>query len=527
MIRRSALLVFTVVFLPALLLYVSTAAPSLTWAHDGVDGGDLITAAVTNGVPHPPGYPVYVTLGQLIARVPLGNVAYRFNLFSAVCMALAAGFTSLSILRLMPPISNHAPALFGLSQFSREGVAIIAGLFFATAPMVWGQATIAEVHALNACFVALCVYLVAPIVFRRESISLGRLTFAAWLWGVAFGNSITVAALTPLMIVAWWRGGQVGNTCHAVPRSSYKFILPIMAFLVGLSVYALIPLRAAQQPPINWGDATSLDRFVALITAEMYRGYALGAAPSEILTRLIAFAQLIVTQYGWLGVLLGGVGVYQALSSSNKNWRWLAATSVLYLLFALSYSAADSALYLIPVWMFGVWAIARGSIAVIEWLTLHPCPYPCRRQGGPLGASLIPHPSSLALIAVFLFGPALNVLIQFPAMNLRGDHAATEFATTILTAAPLEAIVVTENDGHTFALWYHRHVAGQRPDLAVIDRRLAGYPWYDAMLRAQGSAPVLPEYDPPETWINRLAASNPQRTVCVVDRISAQMTCQR
>jgi hypothetical protein len=322
-----------------LLLYASTAAPSLTWAYDGADGGDLITAAVTNGVPHPPGYPTYVTLGQLFARVPLGDVAYRFNLFSAVCMALAAGLTALSI-----------------ATFVARGVrliAIIASLFFATAPMVWGQATIAEVHALNACLVALCVYLVAPIVFRRESVSLGRLTLAAWLWGVAFGNSITVAALTPLMIVAWWLMIVAWWRSRQVNNSPYTFILPIMAFFFGLSLYALIPLRAAQQPPINWGDATSLDRFVALITAEMYRGYALGTAPSEILTRVIAFAQLIVTQYGWLGVILGAVGVYHALSNSNKNWRWLAATIALYLIFALSYSAADSALYLIPVWMFG------------------------------------------------------------------------------------------------------------------------------------------------------------------------------
>jgi uncharacterized membrane protein HdeD (DUF308 family) len=354
--------------------------------------------------------------------------------------------------------------------------------------------------------VALGVYLVAPIVFRRESISLGRLTCAAWLWGVAFGNSITVAALTPLMIVAWWR--------HAG-----RSLRPILAFLLGLCIYALVPLRAIPQPPINWGDATSFERFVALIAAEMYRGYALSTPPAELLTRLIAFAQLIVTQYGWLGVILGGVGVYQALGSSNKNWRWLALTGMLYLLFALSYSAADSALYLIPVWMFGAWAIARGLLALTRHSSLI--------SAKPPHGTRYPFITHYSLLIIFLLGPALNVLIHFPVMNLRDDHTATEFASTILTAAPPEAIVVTDNDGHTFALWYHRHVAEWRPDLAVIDRRLAGYPWYDVMLRAQGSAPVLPEVDPPETWIERLRQLNPQRAVCLVDRASAQMSCQR
>jgi hypothetical protein len=486
--RRSALFVFTVVFVGALTLYVGTAAPSLTWAHAGADGGDLISASVVNGVPHPPGYPTYVTLGQAIVRVPIGDVAYRFNLFSAACMALAAAVTALSILQQITSSSSRP-------RFLREGAAIVASLFFVTAPMVWGQATIAEVHALNACLVALVVYLIAPIVFRGEFVSAGRLVLAAWLWGVAFGGSLTVAALAPVMIVAWWRSTRVAYTFR-------QRLLPIIAFVAGLGLYALIPLRAAQQPPVNWGDARSLDRFLALITAEMYRGYALSAPPAELLARLIAFAQLIVTQFGWLGVILGAVGGYHALVSPNQNWRWLAVTIVLYVIFAVTYAAADSALYLIPVWMFGAWAIARGLVALTRHLSL------------------------VILLVAFLAGPALNVLINFPDMNLRSDRAAVDFAHGVLTAAPPNAIIVTANDGQTFALWYHRHVDGQRPDVAIVDRRMAGYPWYAAMLRAQRSAPRLPEYDPPEEWIDRLAELNAGRVLCVVDQTSAHMACR-
>jgi len=132
----------------------------------------------------------------------------------------------------------------------------------------------------------------------------------------------------------------------------------------------------------------------------------------------------------------------------------------------------------------------------------------------------------IVLLLAFLLGPVLNVLIHFPAMNLQNDHAATEFAQAVLISAPPAAIVITENDGHTFALWYYQHVAGQRPDLAIVDQRMAGYPWYDAMLRAQGAASRLPEADPPETWIDRLAQLNPGHALCVVDPASAQMSCQ-
>jgi hypothetical protein len=483
-------LAFITVCVTALLLYLSTAAPSLTWAHNGADGGDLISAAMTNGVAHPPGYPTYVTLGQLIARLPIGDIAYRFTLLSIVSMTLAAGFTTLSILAL-----------------SRSAViAILAGLFFATAPMVWGQATVAEVYALNAAFVAVIVYLITPIVFRRETVSLFRLLLAAWLWGLAFGNSLTVAALTPLMWAAWWRSRK----STAALRMTWR---PLLAFAIGLSVYLLIPPRALAQPPINWGDATTPDRFFALISAQLYRGYALNTAPQELLTRIVAFAQLVVVQYGWPGVALGTLGIYHALVTPNHNWRWFAVTIVLYLLFALSYNTPDSALYVIPVWMFGAWAIARGMLSVIHWANDH-FPSSFTRRF---------HPWVL-LLFIFLLGPVLTVITYYPTMNLRDDHAAVEFANRILTSAPPEAIVITGNDGQTFALWYHR-VAGLRPDLAIVDRRLAGYDWYATMLHAQGSAPQLPEYDPSETWLARLETLNAGRTLCVVAETAAVLAC--
>jgi hypothetical protein len=76
-----------------LLVYLLTLAPTLTWAHDGADGGDLVVAVLTGGVPHPPGYPTYLLLGSLFARLQVGGPAFRLNLMSAVSAAAAAAVT--------------------------------------------------------------------------------------------------------------------------------------------------------------------------------------------------------------------------------------------------------------------------------------------------------------------------------------------------------------------------------------------------------------------------------------------------
>src|SRR5512144_2671056 len=78
------------VFVTLLAIYLRTIAPGLTWANDGSDGADLITAAATGGVAHPTGYPLYLLLARLFQFLPAGSLAFRTNLMSAIMAILAA-----------------------------------------------------------------------------------------------------------------------------------------------------------------------------------------------------------------------------------------------------------------------------------------------------------------------------------------------------------------------------------------------------------------------------------------------------
>ena len=90
---HAALITFAAAALPALALYVATVARSLPAG----DSGELITAAATLGVAHPPGYPLYIWLGHLwILLKPFGSVALRLNLLSAVAGAATAGLLAIA-----------------------------------------------------------------------------------------------------------------------------------------------------------------------------------------------------------------------------------------------------------------------------------------------------------------------------------------------------------------------------------------------------------------------------------------------
>jgi hypothetical protein len=493
----------------SLTLYLMTLAPTLSWSHFGADGGDLISAAATLGVPHPPGYPVYVTLGHWFAQLPIGPVAYRLNVFSAVCMALAAALTTWGVAQTTPtptptPLARRSPTTrtgegvelpSPVDRFSSTGegpgmgAAVLAGLAFAAAPMVWGQATIAEVHALNALFVAALLGLLAPIVFRGEPISTRRLSVAFFMWGLGLAHQLTLAALAPLFFVAVRRA--------SFPHPSSLITQYVFLFLLGLTPYLLILPRAAVQPPVNWLGLVTPENFGALITAELYRGYAFAVPLSDYPARLIALAQLLVAQFGWIGLGLIALGAADARCQRAAPLVSIA----LYVIFALGYQPADSQLYLIPVWLFGAWAIAAGARV------------------------LIPHPSSLIPLLLIALVPGLSIITHFTAQDLHADQAAADFALAAFNAAPARAVILTHLDAHTFTLWYYGQVEKQRADVAIIDVRLAAYSWYDSMLHAQAPALNMVEFDPEATWRERLRAANPTRPLCDLAAATAQLHC--
>ena len=106
-------------------VYVATLAPSLTFENSGTDGGDLIAAAWTLGVPHPPGYPTYTLLAWLATRLPVGTIAYRVNLFSALSAALAVGLLFRSAQSLLR------------NQRHRLLLSAAAALTLAFSPLFW------------------------------------------------------------------------------------------------------------------------------------------------------------------------------------------------------------------------------------------------------------------------------------------------------------------------------------------------------------------------------------------------------
>lgn len=473
-------------FLFSLSTYLATLAPSITWRHDGADGGDLITAAYTLGIPHPTGYPLYVLLARLFTFLPWGDIAYRVNLMSAFFAAATVPLVYLASSNLLAPRmeTDQGPVLSGACSEPRQRAegwndrivapvaSVTAALAFAFSPVFWSQAVIAEVYTLNAFFVALVIYLLSHYAGTRSFSSGPRLLYSlAFIYGLSLGNHLSMLLLLPAGLFLVVRGEFRRFLKPKTLATASAF------FLLGLSVYLYLPLRAAQHPPINWGDPHTGPGFIWLVSARLYRRFVFALPWKYIPARVSAWSALLVQQFGWWGLSLVLIGLWFWWSEDRTFCGFSAIFVVINSIYAISYNTTDSYIYLIPSFLVMALWLGKGvHCALVAFRTFLPFDYAQNR-------GRIVRTVCILILCAFLLLPLVSLVGNYGALDLSSDHTASKYGTEVLSTLAANAIILTDTDPHTFALWYFRYVEGVRPDVAILNATLLHYDWYRESVR--------------------------------------------
>ena len=449
-------------------LYHRTLAPGLTWAFDGADGADLLSAVYTRGIPHPPGYPTYLLLMGWFANLPWGSLALAGNYFSLVCMT----------------VSNGLVFLWAWNMTNRPELAFLAGFAFGTLPLVWSQALITEVYALQTL---LCTLFLISLFGRTPDWVRGIIL------GLAIGNHLTAVFLVPLLVMV--QNDMVLHPRWLLPRFLKKIVNLIPWLLLGASVYLLLPLRASSHPLINWGNPVTLPNFIWLVTGTMYHSR-VGFWSWEYLWESIQIAvSFLIDQFTYLGMtLLLGFWTYATESAAFLLVSsWVVA---IYTVFTIVYFSPDAYVYLIlPCMMLILW----GTLGVEKFLELPGLSSGLRR-----------------LVLGLLF---LSILYRvskiYPEIDLSKDQNVYALTTSLINSIPKNAIVWTTGDELYFSLGYMQWVLGERPDIIILSSELLHHDWYREYLPVHFSGLGIPRMSGIQDWLE----INPGRPICVLDQI--------
>ncbi|MEN3013253.1 MAG: DUF2723 domain-containing protein [Endomicrobiia bacterium] len=209
------------------------------------DSGELITVACTLGVAHSPGYPLYSLLGKIFCYlIPYGNYAYRMNVMNV----LLSIFTLISFISFLFRLYNdNFRIIFGIGVF----------LSFLFSESYFRNTVQAEVFILN-IFLANLLMIWSYKEIKKPSLK--NWYFLSFLTGLSLGNHHTIVFFVPSLIFIFF-----------INKINIKKIpLLFLFFILGFSIYSVLPLRAAKEPYFNWGNPRKLKNLYRVITRKDY-----------------------------------------------------------------------------------------------------------------------------------------------------------------------------------------------------------------------------------------------------------------
>jgi len=263
----------------AAIIYGGTLAPTV----GAGDSGELVLAADSLGIPHPPGYPLWVLLARLMASVPIGDVAWRVNALSALLSAAAVGLFHLLARRVALP---RLPAA-------------LATALFAACTIVWHSAVEAEVYPLATLFFVL----LSLLALRARSADAATPKSEA-LFFFAAGLSLLVhqTLLFPAAALGAWVWAREPRLDRLARHVGWAAI--------GFSILLVIPVRAGSAPPFSWGHEAGLSTALDQLLRRNYGPLQQNPLRADLLASdLIGMAARAAAALGVEGALLATAGL--------------------------------------------------------------------------------------------------------------------------------------------------------------------------------------------------------------------------
>lgn len=474
MLSRRVVLLAIAIAGVALLVYLLTLAPGVGFT----DSGELIVAAYTLGIPHSPGFPLYVLLGWIFGRLPFGAVAWRLNLMSAMWAAVAVGAFLLLARRTLHEEPLHEPERTGAkkrevvradSRHSRLAPVLAAGcagLCLAFGITLWNWATVAEVYTLQAAILTLMLW-----AFFAALCGGGRgAWFAAGLCvGLGLANHhVMTLVFAPAMLFLLLSARE-----HR--RAFGRGWIPAMlGLLLGLSLYLYLPIRAAQQPLLNWGNPVNLQRFAWHVTGRQYQVNLFAVPLSAMLDNLSFGLRLWWGQFTPTGLLLAAWGFAAMARRDRRLALFCALVVAVDVAFAAHYDIAeDSDAYYIPTFLMTALGIAWGAHAVLARFR---GALRASGRGGRGKSNRTAHlPIAYAALAVLV---ALNLGLHWRQSDKHRLYLPEDYAAQVLAELEPGATFLTRDWQAYSPLLYGQHVEGLRPDVRIVDVELLRRTWY-------------------------------------------------
>ena len=404
-------------------------------------------------------------------------VAPMSNALSAIAGGLTVMFLYWTIRLLSPFTSGRA-----------SWAAVVGALCYLFCDTAWFSATESEVYSLAMLFCAVTAWLMLRWERKGDD---RRLLLIALLVGLGAGvHLMTLLTLPVLLLIfirnkAWRRKGllKLLSTC-------------LFFFLLGITPYAIIPIRAAANPPINEGNPSTVENFERYIRREQY-------TKAPLYPRM--WREKDTANYEDWNFSLDGV-VGNAVYCFNYQLGYMYFRYLMYnYIGRMNLKWSIIVVFVLPV-LIGLWGLLQhrhrkrsnywivmllflfGGIVLNLYLN-HPCYEPRERDyvyvlsfyaiaiwiG--IGAESLAESGRIKqwlLVILLTLAPLSEALGNWSDHDRHRSHTVHDISLNHLQSCDHGAMLFSLGDNDTFPLWYLQQVEGRRTDIELHNINMTG-----------------------------------------------------
>ncbi len=459
-------------------VYLFTLAPSVV----EIDSGELATVQATLGIAHPTGYPLFTMLGYLFSLIPLPfSKIYQLNLLAAIWCSLAAGlfaYTSKMVLdnpgsfgktskkELGKLKSRKEPSTKGKSlpgaektmpESKKIAVSFLAGLILAFNRTYWMQSTSVEVYSLQIFLFTLIIFFSLKAYIKQDnpaefSLRNAWLTTALAL-ALGFSNHMTTLFLLPGLAYLYFNKYKLTGKSFAGIGVMLSLFIPVL-----ILIYLYLPIRASQNPLLDWGNPTDFARFFRHVDASQYRVWlfsSIGAAFHQ----LNYFITNLPGEFN-IGLFICAIGIFTAYVRARKFFLFSMITFLFTVLYSINYNIHDIDSY------FVLGYISLGFFAVFGIVQLF----------SQLKAERNKYRLPAGLVIIFI---GVQAYLNFNLVNQSDLYTFRDYTKDVLNECGRNAVILTYQwDYFVSPSYYFQYVEKYRTDVTVVDKELLRRSWY-------------------------------------------------
>lgn len=454
------------------IIYLVTLAPSVV----EIDSGELSAVQAILGIAHPTGYPLFTIVGFLFTKLPLPfSTVFQLNMLAAAWCALAAGvfvYSSKILLdNIFIPNSNEEKGrkknknksveksadIFELTENDKIIASITGGLVLALSKTFWFQSTSVEVYSLQVFLFCLAVLFLIKAYFipLSEDISFlkSKWIIFAFILALCFSNHMTSILILPGAAYLYFSKFRFNK------KSLLQIALMLAVFIPVLLVfYSYLPLRAGQNPALNWGNPVDFDKIFRHISGRQYQVWLFSSTESAK-KQLAYFVNELPLEFTF-SLLFIVTGLFSAFKRSKKVFGFLLITFLATVFYSINYDINDIDSYFLLAYISLSFFSVFGVLSVVKFL-----------QKQKFSAKFI-----VPFLIIILTG---HFYLTYGEVNQDDNYAFEDYTKALIGSVAQNSIIMSYQwDYFVSPSYYFQLVENFRKDVKIVDKELLRRSWY-------------------------------------------------